>query len=135
MKSIFIKKDNFSFNGFDFELQSISEWGKGVNEIYAFSEEIGDTVSFFEVDGKLYWTCDDALFDVIKGNDNIDEGSVLETIIRYREQQAEMIEINGVNDFNEEMDNFITNPIHHKIVDFKDGNPRNCSVDNLYWRE
>ena len=135
MKSNFIKESTFEYKGFEFELSSINSWGEGVNEIYAFSEELGDSVSFFEVDGKLYWTCDDELFNIIKGNDNIDEGSVLETIIRYREQEAEMIKVNGFNDFEEEMDNFVTNPIHYKIVDFKDGNPRNCSVDNLYYRE
>lgn len=135
MKSIFIKESKFEFKGFEFELSSIQNWGEGVNEIYAFSEELGDDVSFFEVDGKLYWTCDDELFDVIKNNDNIDEGSVLETIIRYREQQVKMIELNGFNDFEEKMDNFVANPIHFKIVDSKDGNPNNCSVDNLYIRE
>lgn len=135
MKSNFIKKDNFEFKGFNFDLTSINEWGDGVNEIYAFSEELGDTVTFFEVNGTIYWACDDALFDVIKGNDNIDEGSVLETIIRLREEEKRMIEVNGFNDFEEEMTDFVTNPIHHKIVDFKDGNPRNCSVDNLFIRE
>lgn len=135
MRSIFIKKDTFEFKGFEFELSSIETWGEGVNEIYAYSEELGDTVSFFEVNEKIYWTCDDELFKVIVGNKNIDEGSVLETIIRHREHEAKMIEVNGVNDFNEKMDIFITNPIHHKIVDFKDGNPRNCSIDNLYLRE
>lgn len=135
MTSNFIKKSNFEFNGFNFDLDSINSWGEGVNEIYAFSEELGDSVAFFEVDGEIYWCCDDALFDVIKGNEHIDEGSVLETIIRLREQQKQMIEVNGFNDFGEEMPNFITNPIHHTIVDFKDGNPRNCSVDNLFLRE
>lgn len=135
MKSNFIKTDKFVFKGFNFELNSINEWGNGVNEIYAFAEELGDSVAFFEVDGTIYWACDDALFDIIKGNENIDEGSVLETIIRLREQEKKMIEINGFNDFEEEMPDFVTNPIHHKIVDFKDGNPRNCNADNLFIRE
>ena len=135
MKSNFIKSDNFSFNGFDFELESINSWGEGVNEIYAFSDELDDSVAFFEVDGKIYWSCDDSLLQVIKGNENIDEGSVLETIIRLREQEKKMIELNGFNDFGKKMPKFITNPIHHKIVDFKDGNPHNCNADNLYIRE
>lgn len=135
MKSSFIGKNNFVFKNISFELVSISSWGEGVNEIYAFSEELEDTVPFFEVNGKLYWGCDDALFDVVKNNKNIDEGSVLETIIRIREQEKHMIEVNGFNDFGEKMPDFVTNPIHHKIVDFKDGNPQNCSVENLYIRE
>lgn len=135
MKSNFIKKDEFVFRGLTFSLESIYSWGEGVNELLAYSDDIGDVVSFFEVDGIMYWICDDALFNAIKENDNIDEGSVLETIIRGREQELEMCKVNGFNSFGETMDDFVTNPIHHKIVDFKDGNPRNCSVDNLYIRE
>lgn len=135
MKSNFIKNDNFKFKGFEFELSTIESWGEGVNKIYAFSEEIGDTVMFYEVDGTIYWVCDDNLFKVIIGNENIDEGSVLEDIIRGREQELEMYKINGFNSFGDKMDDFVTNPIHHTIVDFKDGNPRNCSPDNLFLRQ
>lgn len=135
MKSNFISKDKFQFREIEFELSTIESWGEGVNKIYAFSEKIGDTVLFYEVDGKIYWVCDDSLFDVIIGNDNIDEGSVLEDIIRDRETELKYCEINGFNSFGETMEGFVTNPIHHKIVDFKDGNPSNCSVDNLFIRE
>ena len=134
MNSVFLKQNKFNYKDIEFELTSISEWGEGVNEIYGWSEEY-DGVYFFEVNGTIYWVCDDELINVIKDNDEVDTGSVLESIIRSREEELEFIKSNGgYNTFGEKADDFISNPINHPIVDFKDGNPNNCKVDNLYVR-
>ena len=134
MNSVFLKQNKFNYKDIEFELTSISEWGNGVNELYGWSEDY-NTINFFEVNGTIYWICDDELINVIKDNDNIDTGSVLESIIRGREEELEFIKNNdGFNEFGELATDFITNPIHHPIVDFKDGNPRNCKADNLFYR-